>query len=480
MSTILQAQDPRSQYPTEGARYLTTRFVSELSGMPYVKAAENVFNRYTYEVAKAKLLNTWNLPFHNPQAEEWKGTFEFTGNTGILASCGRALWWIGTKCNTIEKAVLDLTAFSQSPGTVAIAAGNIAPLFQAAMMNGALIGIPMTESLVRPKNWKHAIMTDQVYGGSPAVLPVVTSTTPSSTQITAWATGQAYTKYMLVTSNGYVWSAGSTATSGATAPTGTTVLGTASDGTITWTNLGLATNQAAKYVDPTRSDFMTSSAWTTARQNFTITPDNIIQAVIDLQQRRADNGIQLGLATKAKVQIGVPFISYEQTRQIIEVFRQIPGTGVPGVDPRQVAITGGSSSQVIFSVQDNPAFGSADLVAVPGLLPTRWFAAATPPPDMHPARASLFVHTYGGTMGSWQPLDAAQAANPLNGDNVPHIQVIEFPAGANSPMWTGSMPGSVAGDVGVGMFVAEGFAFNSPILFNFFDTGYWAANLPSS
>jgi len=83
-------------------------------------------------------------------------------------------------------------------------------------------------------------------------------------------------------------------------------------------------------------------------------------------------------------------------------------------------------------------------------------------------------------MGAWQPLEAAQAANPVNGDNVPHLQVIEFPAGPNSPMWTGSMPGSVAGDVGVGMFVAEGFAFNSPVLFNFFDTGYFAANLPVS
>jgi len=480
MSTILQGYDPRSQFPAEGARFLTTRFVSELSGMPYVKAADNAFDRYTHTVAKAKLLNTWNLPFHNPQAEEWQGAFVFTGNTGILASCGRALWWLGTKANTIEKAVLDLSAFSQSPGTLAVAAGNIAPLFQAAMVNGCLIGIPMTEALTRPKHWKHAIMTDQVYGGAIAVLPVVTTTTPSSTNITAWATSQAYTKYMLVTSNGYVWSAGSTATSGATAPTGTTVLGTASDGTITWTNLGLATNQAAKCVDPTKPDFMTGSTWTTARQNFLITPDNITQAIIDLQQRRADNGIQLGLATKAKVQIGVPFISYEQTRLMVEVFRQLPGTGIPGVDPRQVAITGDTKSQVIFSVQDNPAFGSAELVAVPGLLPTRWYAAATPPPDMHPARASLFVHTYGGTMGSWQPLDPAQAANAVNGDNVPHIQVIEFPAGPTSPMWTGSMPGSVAGDIGVGMFVAEGFAFNSPILFNFYDTGYFAANLPSS
>lgn len=475
---ILQGYDPASQYPTAGARFLTTRFVSELSGQPYVRPAGDVFAPYTHELAQAKLINTWNIPFHNPQADEWQGAFTFTGNTGIIASCGRALFWLGTKANTIEKAVLDLTAFSQSPRTIAVAAGNIAPLFKAAMINGCFIGIPMTESLVRPKNWKHAVMNDQVYGGAIAVLPVLTSTTPSSTSITAWATSQAYTKYMLVTSNGYIWSAGSTATSGATAPTGSTLLGTASDGTITWTNLGLAANQAAKLVDPTRSDFMTSAGWTTARQNFAITSDNIIQAVIDLQQRRADNGIQMGLATKAKVQIGVPYLSYEQTRMLVEVFRQIPGTGIPGIDPRQVAITGGSTSQVIYSVQDNPAFGSADLVAVPGLLPTRWYAAAAPPPDMHPSRSALFVHTYGGTMGSWQPLDAAQAANPVNGDNVPHLQVVEFPAGPNSPMWTGSMPGSVAGDVGVGMFVAEGFAFNSPVLFNFFDTGYFAASLP--
>ena len=53
----------------------------------------------------------------------------------------------------------------------------------------------------------------------------------------AWATSTAYTAGQIVSSNGYVWQAQSSATSGATAPSGYGT--TASDGTITWTKLGL-------------------------------------------------------------------------------------------------------------------------------------------------------------------------------------------------------------------------------------------------
>jgi hypothetical protein len=55
-----------------------------------------------------------------------------------------------------------------------------------------------------------------------------------STAIPAWVTGTAYLVGALVSSSGNVYSAGSSGTSGATAPTGT---GTSFDGVITWTYL---------------------------------------------------------------------------------------------------------------------------------------------------------------------------------------------------------------------------------------------------
>jgi hypothetical protein len=468
---LLQNYNPTSQYASPGAQYLTTQWVSEWSGQPYVKAAENVFDKYTLPVSNSKLLNLTAIPFHNPRAGAWTGQFKFDRNTGLFLQARRALWWIGTSANLIEMSVLDITSFSKSPQSVAITAGNIAPLTQVAMVNGCFTGIPVDESGNTIENSDHIVMTDQVYGGSIAVLPQLS--------LPAWSSnggsGTVYAAGQKVTANGNIYIcivAGTGATSGS-GPTGTGL--SITDGSVTWRYLFAATMQATKLVNPTLPGFMPQQAWTTAQENYAITPQNVIAAIVSLQQQRADNGIQLGLATRGKVNVGVPYGSYEQMREIVEVFRQIPGTGVPGTPVQQVPITGGGgASQVVYSVMDNPAFGRADLVAVPGMQASRWFVGAAPPPDMPPARSALFVHTMGGSMGEWEPNETFVA---MNGDKVPHIQVIQFPAGPQSPMFTGSMPGSVAGDIGVGMWVAEGFAFGSSPLFRWFDTGYFGAEL---
>ena len=46
----------------------------------------------------------------------------------------------------LDLAVVDLSAFSVAPSTLATTAGNIAPLFKVAMSNGLLFGIPVTEA----------------------------------------------------------------------------------------------------------------------------------------------------------------------------------------------------------------------------------------------------------------------------------------------------------------------------------------------
>lgn len=466
MSTLLaQNYNPTTQYASPGAQFLTTQWVSEWSGQPYIKAAENVFDRCTLPVSKSKLQNTTAIPFHSPKAGAWKGQFTFERNTGKFINCNRALWWIGITANLIEMAVLDITAFSKSPQSASITAGNIAPLTQVAMVNGCFTGIPVDESGTVIENADHIVMTDQVYGGAIAVLP--------ASSMPAWVMSTAYVAGQKTTSNGNIYMALNTATSGATAPTGTA--SSVSDGAVNWRYLFPSSTQAPKLVNPVKTDFMSSITWTTAQEQYAISPNNIVAAIVSLQQQRADNGIQLGLATRGKAQVGVPYGSYEQMRQIIEVFRQIPGTGVPGVPVQQIPINGGGgASQVLYSVMDNPAFGRADLVAVPGMLPSRWFVGATPPPDMPPARSSLFVHTFGGTMGEWEP---NENFGPVNGDMVPHIQVIQFPAGPQSPMYCGAMPGTVVGDIGIGMWIAEGFAFGSTPCFRWFDTGYFGAEL---
>ncbi|HSM91882.1 MAG TPA: hypothetical protein VLT47_03285 [Anaeromyxobacteraceae bacterium] len=462
MTSALQPMyDFRSQFNgTAGGTFAITRWISEWGTNPYFKPIDPWYAKHTLPFSNAKLQNVASVPMHKPGVDGWAGKFVFDQPSGLFVKCNRALFTKGTKGNLFDMANFDVSGFDKSPAMMSIELGNVAPLNFVAMLNGAMTGTAVDENGNKPPNYQLIVLGDQIYGGSLAVLP--------ASSLTAWATGTAYSKGQKVTSNGYVWMAGSSATSGASAPTGTTIGGTSSDGTITWTNLCTTAAQAAKPVNPSQPDFMSGTTWTNARENFDITADNVVTAIVDLQKRRAMNGIQLGLATKGKVTVLVPYDTYERTRQLVEVFRQIPGTGVTGQTPAQVAINGGGS-QVIYSVQDNPAFGRADIVAVPGLLSTRWIVLADPPPDMPPTTRTLFAHAMGGNVGEWQIQDDPTA---MGGDTVPHISVFQFPAGAQSPMFTGAMEGTRAGDIGVAMLLAEGYASGTGILGTFCDTGY--------
>lgn len=466
--SIQTAYDPRSQFNTDGAKYATTRWISEWGSNPYFKPIDPWYKDHCFAFSSAKLHNHTAVPMHAPGVKGWKGKFTFNEPTGLYLHCNRALYWTGTKANLFKMANFDVAAFDKTPGMQSTDLGNTAPLNFVAMLNGCFSGIPRDEAGNKPDNYELIVMGDQVYGGAIAVLP--------ASSITAWATTTSYSAGQKVTSNGYLWIAGSTATSGASAPTppASPIYGTStsSDGTITWTLINLAAWQAPKLVNPSKPDLLSSKTWTTAFENFAITPDNIVLAIVNLQLRRAMNGIQLGLATKAKCTMFIPYESYEQTRQIVEVFRQIPGTGVTGSIPKQVPITGGSGlSQVVYSVQDNPAFGRCDLVAVPGMASTRWAIAAAAPPDMAPANRVLLVHAQGGKVGEWQIQDDPQA---LGGDTVPHISVFQWAAGTQSPMFSGAMEGTESGDIGIGMMLAEGYATGTPILWQFCDTGYFS------
>lgn len=456
------AYDPRSQYQADGAKYAVTRWVSEWAGQPYFAPVQPWYGPYTLVIGNAKLINRTSVPMHKPGVRGWSGKFTFDENTGIYMECGRALWWRGTKINLYENADFDPSAFDKSPAMMSIELGNVAPLNMIAMENGAFSGVAVDENGNAPDNLDKMILRDQVYGGSLAVLP--------EASLPAWASSTAYVVGQKVKNSGNIYiciTAGTSAGSGGPSTTSSDI----TDNTAHWKYLFAQSMQAPKSINPAFPDFMSAKAWTNALERIEISPDNIVEVIVSLQQRRAMNGVQLGLATSGKVQIRVPYESYEQTREILEVFRQIPGTGVYGQAPTQVPIAGGSTSQVVFAQIDNPAFGRGEVIAVPGMKSTRWTVSAAPPNDMPPAHRSLFIHTQGGKAGEWKLQDDPAS---MAGDAVPHMGVLQFPAGTSSPMFTGAMEGTRAGDIGAGIMLAEGFATGCPILHTFCDTGYFS------
>lgn len=448
--------DPRSQFPSDGGKYAITKWMGNFQCEPIVQPIDPWFRPgdLTSVQTGAKLYNHASVPIHKPGAEAWDGHFSFDEPSGLYIDCNRSLFKKGTKANLFKIANFDVGSFDRSPLTMGIELGNVAPLSFVALLNGAFSQTPRDKSGNPVANGGLMICRDQIYGGSLAVL--------NTTDLPAWVTSTAYAKGQLVTSNGNIYSSGSAATSGPTAPTGTT---TSSDGTITWTFIMTAAQQALKIVNPANPADFSGQGWYNAHQNFPITPDNIELAIINQQTRPAMNGVEIGLGDEG-IEIWVPFASKEKTRQLLEVFRQLPGTGATGSTPVQVPITGGGS-QVIYSVQDNPVFGRAKVRAITGMRSDLWCVVSPRPKPM--PQYSLFVHAIGGNVGEYQIQDDPTA---MGGDTVPHIAVFQFPAGAQSPMFTGAMPGTVAGDIGIQMLLAEGYAFGSGLLIDLCYTGY--------
>ena len=447
--------NPLTQYPSAGARQAISGWLDAWAAEPVVVPADPWYRPgdLTFVQTGAKLISYVQIPVHAPGAQAWGGAWEFDRNTGLVMQCGRAMWQKGTLANQFEIAEWDISSFNMAPDTMGIELGNIAPLSMAALLNGAFSGVPKDKNGNAVDNSDTMICKDQIWNTSLAVL--------AAADITAWVTSTGYTIGQLVTSNGNVYKAGSTATSGATAPSGTT---TSSDGTITWTYMFAATMQTPHIVNPANPGFLSGTTWYNAHQNFAITVDNIVACITNQQTRPAHNGIELGLGDEG-LEIWVPFASKERTRQLVEVFRQLPGTGATGQTPVQVPITGGSTSQVIFSQQDNPIFGRLKVRAITGLRSDMW-CVVSPRPKPRP-QYSLFIMAQGGSVGQWGiQTDAAAMRN----DKVPHIWVKEW--NQDSAAFAGSMRGTRAGDIGISMLLNEGYAFGSGMLIDVCFTGY--------
>jgi hypothetical protein len=415
----------------------------------------------TFVQTGAKLINYTNVPIHRPGVQGWKGHFEFDETSGLYIQCNRGLYTKGTRANLFKIANFDVGAFDKAPSTMAVELGNVAPLMFVSMLNGAFSQVPLDRNGNPPddsNNVNLIIAKDQIYGGSLAKLP--------ATSLPAWAASTTYVKGQKVNNGGYIYlctTGGTSAGSGGPTTTSSSI----TDNTVTWKYLFATSAQTPNLVNPANPDLFSGQTWTNAHENYAITPENILQAIINQQQRPAMNGVELGLGDEG-VEIWVPFASKEMTRQYLEVFRQLPGTGtVPQAAANQVPINGSAASQVIFSMQDNPTFGRAKVRAITGLRPDFW-CVVSPRPQPLP-QYSLFVHAIGGTVGEYAVQDDPMA---IGGDTVPHIAVYQFAAGTSSPMFVGAMKGTNAGDIGIAMLLNEGYAFGSGILIDVCSTGY--------
>ncbi len=452
--------DPSTQF-SGGALYAVNGWMGDWKAAPMAMPIAPWWRPgdLTFVQPGAKLTTRISIPIHQAGMQGWSGKFEFDGTTGLFVSCQRSLWQKGTKANIFRLAEFDVGAFDMSPETMSIELGNNPGFMFAAMLNGAFSGAPKDKAGNPVANGDKVICLDQIYGpktgGSLAVLPAAS--------IPAWVTSTAYVTGQKVTSNSNAYICLGSATSGATAPTGTAA--TVSDGTVNWKYLFSASMQTAKPVNPADSSFQSASAWTNCLENKAINADNIIAAIVNQQQRLAMNGVELNLGDEG-VEIWVPFASKEATRLLVEVLRQLPGTGtVPSSAAAQVPITGGTTSQVIFSVQDNPVFGRAKVVAITGMRSDMWCVVSPRPKPM--PQYSLFIHTHGGSAGQYA-IQTDPAA--LMADKVPHIAVYQWTQ--NSPLFFGGTSGTEAGDIGISMLLNEGFAFGSGLLIDVNFTGY--------
>lgn len=232
-------------------------------------------------------------------------------------------------------------------------------------------------------------------------------------------------------------------------------------------NLAVLSSGTKKLVNPADPTFEPGNAWYNCHQNLAITGPNIITVLQNQQTRKAMNGIELGIGDEG-VELWVPHSSKEQARVLVEVMRQLAGTGVITADLRNYQVdTGGSpqtNQQVVFGTQDNPVFGRVKVRAIHGMRSDLW-CIVSPPPQAGP-EYSLFLYAHGGNVGEYG-VQTDPAA--LMADTVPHIAV--FPWTQASPMFFGVPGVSQAGDVGLSMILNEGFAAASGLLIDFAFTG---------
>jgi hypothetical protein len=453
----LVSYNPISQF-SGSAQFAIHSYIGSLFGQPLVASIEDWMSpgKFTRQVPGSKLINDINIPIHEPGVQRFDGMPSFEEMSNVFVRVQRGTYKKGTKINTLRAAEVDLNAWSMAPSTMAVEIANNPFLLAVACLNGAMTGVPQNASGTA-LGFPELINTDQIYGGPLAVFNSTTSATSTAGAIPQWVTGTVYVKGAVVYSGANVYSAGAAGTAGATAPTGTT---TSSDGTITWTYV--TTLAALKQVNPADSsvkDGAGNSGWYNARQNWAISPDNILNALKNQQQRCAMNGVELGLGREG-CELWVPYTSEEDFRLLTEVMRELAGSGQLSFSP---IVVGGSTTT--FASQPNPVFGRAKVVPVHGMRSDLW-CVVSPPPVGHPEHA-IFLHAFGGKNGDYSinPDGFDQDSN----ESVPHIATFTFDK--NSAMFFGVPGVSKFGDVGILNLINEGVATQSGLVIDFNYTG---------
>jgi hypothetical protein len=353
----------------------------------------------TNVVAGARLKSFVPVPIHSPGLKQFVGKWSFDENSGRVCEVTRGIWQKGSKINLFDAAELDISQWSKAPGTVAVEIGNNAPLCLVYILNGCYSGTPQDAAgnviYLEGTSQIHPALQayEQVYYDISEHKPLVVLDSDTGNH---------------------------------------------------------------RLINPFRPDFMTDVKWWNAKENVAITAPNITAAIKNMQIRRAMNGIEMNLGDEG-LEIWVPFSSKEDVRLLVEVMRQLPGTGTATPsDAIQVPISGGGN-QVIFSVQDNPVFGRAKVRAISGMRSDLWCVVS--PNTLRNPALSLFHYAHGGATGEYA---ITESPAPNGNGNVPHIWVYQWDQ--KSPMFAGTMPGTKAGDIGVSMMVNEGFAAGTGLL----------------
>lgn len=407
--------DPSTQF-TGPAAYAVHGWLSAWKVKPIIRPIDPWHTAYTTTITGAKRVTEGNLPIHPGTLQPWDGKWIFSENTGLWLGVERSMWQIGTRVNMFTAAEFDVGSFDMSPDTMAIKIGNNAPLGIASILNGCYSGRAQDAAgNVLPAQLRIRCR-DQIYGQG----------------------------------------------------------GTGLNGSGT---LAIKSGDTANYKPVNPADTSIGSPWYNCLENFDLTSAPAYVALFESFNTRKDmNNVELGLAGNAdgKLELLINFGSYERTRLLLEVFQRIAGSGVvtpivvqSGVNNTDVnSLVQSYNDQVVFSEQTNPAYGRVKVRGVTGLRTDLAVLLAPPPPGSGP-EMTMFLHAQGGKTGEWQ-LQNDPAA--LGGDTVPHISVFPWTQ-TTGPMFSGAMPGSAAGDIGLSMLVAEGFAAVSGLRAQFLFTG---------
>jgi len=232
-------------------------------------------------------------------------------------------------------------------------------------------------------------------------------------------------------------------------------------------NIAVLSTDTKKPVNPADPNLFPDDAWYNAHENFAISAPNIITVLKNQQQRKAMNGIELGIGDEG-VEMWVPYASKEEARVLVEVMRELAGSGIITADLTTYLVdTGGTpqtNQQVLFGAQTNPVFGRVKVRAVHGLRSDLW-CIVSPKPSPRP-ELSMFLYAHGGAVGQYAIQNDPAA---VLADTVPHIATYVW--NEQSPLFFGSAGAASAGSIGISNLVNEGFAWMSGLLIDFAFTG---------